>query len=116
LAALSPAPHRLPFVLPCHLTVLPMGERVNGFSVDLRNPAILQAMTSLAHEVERPRPMGRVYADSLVIVILTELVRRATAALPAQPQTEALPPRLVRRIVESIDVRTTPAVYRRDRT
>ena len=74
MAALSPAPQRPLFVLPYE--VLSSKERVNG----------------------------RAYADSLAIVILTELVRRATAALLAQPQTEALPPRLVRRIVESIDV------------
>jgi AraC family transcriptional regulator len=71
-------------------------------SMELRNPAILQAMAALQREVQRPGPVGHLYTDSLVIVILTELVRRAAAGLPAPPE-EALSPRLVRRVVEYID-------------
>jgi AraC family transcriptional regulator len=72
-------------------------------SMDLCNPAIVQAMAALTREVERPGPMGRVYADGLVIVILTELVRRAGARLPEHSRNEALSPRLLRRVVEYID-------------
>jgi AraC family transcriptional regulator len=45
-------------------------------SVDVTSPAILQSMAALAHEVEQPGPMGRVYAESLALVILTEVIRR----------------------------------------
>jgi AraC family transcriptional regulator len=44
-------------------------------SVDLARPAIVQAMTALAGEAERPGPGGRLYSESLATAVLLELAR-----------------------------------------
>jgi AraC family transcriptional regulator len=44
-------------------------------SVDLAQPAIVQAMTALASQVERPGPGGRLYSESLATAVLLELAR-----------------------------------------
>jgi len=71
-------------------------------SMDLRNPSILQAMAALGREVEQPGPMGRVYAESLVVVTLTELVRRHSTLTMAPDRSQALPARRLRRIIDYI--------------
>jgi AraC family transcriptional regulator len=72
-------------------------------SMDLRNPSILQAMAALGREVEQPGPMGRVYVESLVVVALTELVRRHSTFALAPDRTEAFPARRLRRIIRYIE-------------
>lgn len=44
-------------------------------SVDLARPAIVQAMTALASQAERPGPGGRLYSESLATAVLLELAR-----------------------------------------
>jgi len=44
-------------------------------SFDLARPAIVQAMTALASEAERPGPGGRLYSESLAVAVLLELAR-----------------------------------------
>jgi len=72
-------------------------------SIDLRNPSILQAMAALGREVEHPGPMGRLYAESLVVVALTELIRGHSTFATAPSRDEALLSRRLRRIIDYID-------------
>ena len=66
---------------------------VNGAA----KPSILQAIAALGREVDEPGPMGRVFAKSLVVLVLTELVRRhpkltvtdRTGDLPSGPPGES---------------------------
>jgi AraC-like DNA-binding protein len=44
-------------------------------SADLAHPAILWAMTAMAGHAENPGPGGRLYAESLAVAVLTELMR-----------------------------------------
>jgi AraC family transcriptional regulator len=72
-------------------------------SMDLRNPSIVQAMAELGREVDHPGPMGRVYAESLVVLVVTELVRRhSTLALPAN-RIEDLASRRLRHVTDYIE-------------
>jgi AraC family transcriptional regulator len=73
-------------------------------SMDLRNSSVLQAMAALGREVEQPGcPMGRVYSESLVVVTLTELVRRHSTLSMAPKSSEALHWRPLRRIIDYIE-------------
>jgi AraC family transcriptional regulator len=44
-------------------------------ALDLARPAIVQAMTALASQVEQPGPGGRLYSESLATAVLLELAR-----------------------------------------
>jgi AraC family transcriptional regulator len=72
-------------------------------SIALRNPAILQAMSALGREVEQPGLMGRVYADSLVALALTELVRNHSTLAVSSKRAEDLPSRRLRRVIDYIE-------------
>jgi AraC family transcriptional regulator len=72
-------------------------------SMELRNPSILQALAALGREVEQPGPMGRAYAESLVVLMVTELVRHHST-LPAAPgRTSGLPARRLRKVIDYIE-------------
>jgi AraC family transcriptional regulator len=70
------------------------------WSADLRNPLILEALLALVREVEQPGPMGRIYAESLALAILTELVRHHPGALS---RADGIASRRLRRIPEYIE-------------
>jgi Alpha/beta hydrolase domain/Transposase len=70
------------------------------WSSDLRNPLILEALLGLVREVEQPGLMGRIYAESLALAILTELVRHY---LGAPSQAEGIASRRLPRITEYIE-------------
>jgi len=73
-------------------------------SMDLRNPSILHAMAAFGREVEQPGPMGRAYAESLVVLAVTELVRHhSTLAGAPKSAEDDLPSRRFRRIIDYID-------------
>jgi AraC family transcriptional regulator len=72
-------------------------------SMDLRNPSILHAMAALGREVEQPGPMGRAYAESLVVLAVTELVRHHSTLTAAPKGAEDLPSRRLRPIIEYIE-------------
>jgi AraC family transcriptional regulator len=70
------------------------------WSSDLRNPLILEALLGLVREVEQPGLMGRIYAESLALAILTELVRYHPGA---PSQAEGIASRRLPRITEYIE-------------
>jgi len=72
-------------------------------SMELRNPSILQALAALGREVEQPGPMGRAYAESLVVLTLTELVRHHSTLADAPDHTTDLPSRPLRRVIDYIE-------------
>jgi len=72
-------------------------------SMDLRNSSILQAMAALRREADQPGPMGRAYAESLVVLTVTELVRHHSILAAAPKPAEDLPSRRLRRIIEYIE-------------
>jgi AraC family transcriptional regulator len=72
------------------------------WSTELRNPSILQAIAALGREVEEPGPMGRVFAESLVVLVLTELVRRHSK-LTVMDRTGDLPSRPLRRVLDYME-------------
>ena len=127
-------------VRPGQLTLLPIGQRIHGYtdglgkrgevrlfyepafvrhaigadvnpsrlrlvrSMDLRNPIILQALAALGREAEHPGPMGRAYAESLVLLTVTELVRHhSTLAAAATRRERDLPSGRLRRVIEYIE-------------
>jgi AraC family transcriptional regulator len=126
-------------VRPGQLTLLPIGQRITGYtdglgtrgevqlffqpqflirasgadidpsklglvrSMDLRNSSILQAMAALGREIDQPGPMGRAYAESLVVIMLAELVRRHSTLSAASKLIEDLPSRRLRRIIDYIE-------------
>jgi hypothetical protein len=63
--------------------------------MDLRNPSILHAMAALGREVEQPGPMGRAYAESLVVLAVTELVRHHSTLAGARSRPRMIFPRAV---------------------
>jgi AraC family transcriptional regulator len=72
-------------------------------SLALANPMIRQALTALRREIEQPATMGRVYAESLIVLTLTELVRHhSTLASVARPASHLPSPRLDR-IIQYIE-------------
>jgi AraC family transcriptional regulator len=71
-------------------------------STDLRNPSILQALAALGREAEKPGPMGRVFAESLVVLTLTELVRHHST-LAATNRVADLPSRRLQRVLDYIE-------------
>jgi len=71
--------------------------------MELRNPSILQALATLGREVEQPGPMGRAYAESLVVLTLTELVRHHSTLAAAPDHTPDLPSRRLRRVIDYIE-------------
>ena len=71
-------------------------------SMDLRNPSILRAMAALGREVDQDGPIGRAYAESLVVLTVTELLRHHST-LTAPKTAEDLPSRRLRRIIEYIE-------------
>jgi AraC family transcriptional regulator len=71
--------------------------------MDLRNPSILQALAALGREVEQPGPMGRAYAESLVVLTVTELVRHHSTLAAVPDHTPDLPSRRVRRVIDYIE-------------
>ena len=73
------------------------------WSADLRNPLILEAMTALVREAEQPGPIGRIYAESLALVILSELVRRRAVGAPEGQSAGAMTERRLRRVLDYID-------------
>jgi AraC family transcriptional regulator len=73
------------------------------WTVDLQNPLILQALVALAREVEQPGPMGRIYAESLALVILTELLRHHAVRPGALPRADGIASHRLRRITEYIE-------------
>ena len=72
-------------------------------SMDLRNPSILRAMAALGREVDQPGPIGRAYAESLVVLTVTELVRHHSTLTGAPKPAEDLPSRRLRRVIEYIE-------------
>jgi len=72
-------------------------------SMELRNPSILQALAALGREVEQPGPLGRAYAESLVVLTLTELVRHHSTLADAPDHTTDLPSRRLRRVIDYIE-------------
>jgi AraC family transcriptional regulator len=72
-------------------------------SMDLRNPSILHAMAALGREVEQPGPMGRAYAESLVVLAVTELVRYHSTLTASPKSAEDLPSRRLRRMIDYIE-------------
>jgi AraC family transcriptional regulator len=72
-------------------------------SMDLRNPSVLQAMAALGREIDQPGSMGRAYAESLVVLAVTELVRHHSTLAAAADRAEDLPSRRLRRIVDYIE-------------
>jgi AraC family transcriptional regulator len=72
-------------------------------SMDVRNPNLLHAMAALGREVEKPGPMGRLYAESLVLVTLTELVRHHSTLVISANLSKALPSRRLRRLIDYIE-------------
>jgi AraC family transcriptional regulator len=73
------------------------------WSADLRNPLILEALLALVREVEQPGPMGRIYAESLVLVILTELVRHHAVRPGALCRADGIASHRLRRITAYIE-------------
>jgi AraC family transcriptional regulator len=69
-----------------------------GFS----NAAILSAMTGLVHEVERPGLVGRLYAESLVLQMLIEVVRHH-AGRDVATGREAIASQRLRRVTDYIE-------------
>jgi AraC family transcriptional regulator len=74
-------------------------------SMELQNPAILQAVAALGREVEQPGPMGRAYAESLVVLTVTELVRHHSTLSAAPGRTSDLPARRLRKVLDYIEAR-----------
>jgi AraC family transcriptional regulator len=72
-------------------------------SMDLRNPDILHAMAALGREVEHPGPMGRVYVESLVVVVVAELVRHHSTLTSAGDLPQDLSSVRLRRVVDYIE-------------
>jgi AraC family transcriptional regulator len=60
-------------------------------------------MAALGREVEQPGPMGRAYAESLVVLVVTELVRHHSTLTAAPKSDEDLPSRRLRRIIGYIE-------------
>jgi AraC family transcriptional regulator len=60
-------------------------------------------MAALRREIEQPGPMGRVYTESLVVVTLTELVRRHSNLAMTPTGTKGLPARRLRRVIDYIE-------------
>ena len=79
------------------------------WSADLRNPLILEAMTALVREAEQPGPIARIYAESLALVILSELVRRRAVGAPEGQSSGTMTERRLRRVLDYI---VTPASVR----
>jgi AraC family transcriptional regulator len=77
------------------------------WSADLRNPLILQALVALVREVEQPGPMGRIHAESLALVILTELVRDHAVRPGALSRADGIAPRRLRRVTDFIEANLT---------
>jgi len=73
------------------------------WSADVRNPLIVQAMLGLVREVEQPGPMGRIYAESLALGIVTELVRYHAALPGALSRADGVKPHRFQRVTEFID-------------
>jgi AraC family transcriptional regulator len=72
-------------------------------SLDLGNPGILRSMVALARELEQPGPMGGIYAESLALVILTEVVRQHADCRPALRIAAHLSSRRLRRATDYIE-------------
>jgi AraC family transcriptional regulator len=72
-------------------------------SMDLRNPSIVQALAALGREVEQPGPMGRVYTESLVVLVVTELVRHHSTLAVGVDRPEDAPSRRLQRVVDYIE-------------
>jgi AraC family transcriptional regulator len=73
-------------------------------SMDLRNPIILQALAALGREARHPGPMGRAYAESLVLLTVIELVRHhSTLAAAANRRAAGLPSGRLRRVIDYIE-------------
>ena len=72
-------------------------------SMDLRNPSMLRVMAALGREVDQPGPMGRAYAESLVVLALTELVRHHSTLSAPPMLAENLRSRRLRRIIDYIE-------------
>jgi AraC family transcriptional regulator len=74
------------------------------WSADLRNPLILEAMSALVREAEHPGPMARISAESLALVILSELVRRQAVGVGEGQSPGPVTQRRLRRVLDYIDV------------
>jgi len=71
-------------------------------SVDFQNSQVLQAMTALVREVERPGLMGRLYAESLALIMLIEVVRHHAAPRGSTGRVDVASHRL-RRVTDYIE-------------
>jgi AraC family transcriptional regulator len=60
-------------------------------------------MAALGREVEQPGLLGRAYTESLVVLILTELVRHHSALGSPPKQAEDLASRRLRRVLDYIE-------------
>jgi len=72
-------------------------------SMDLRNPSMVQALAALGREVEQPGPMGRVYTESLVVLVVTELVRHHSTLAVGADRLDDVPSRRLQRVVDYIE-------------
>lgn len=73
------------------------------WSADLRNPLILEALVALGREVEQPGPLGRIHAESLALLILTELVRHHAVRPGVLSQAHGIASHRLRRITAYIE-------------
>jgi AraC family transcriptional regulator len=71
-------------------------------ALDLSDPDILHAMHGLIREIERPGPLGRVYAESLAVMALTALVRPHLREAEGRQET-GVELRSVRHVIDFID-------------
>jgi AraC family transcriptional regulator len=72
-------------------------------SLDLRNPGVLRSMAALGRELEQPGPMGRIYTESLALLILTEVVRQHALRRAALPTADELSSPRLRRVTDYIE-------------
>jgi AraC family transcriptional regulator len=79
-------------------------------SLDLDDPGILRSMAALAGELERPGPMGAIYAESLALVILTEIVRQHAHCHTALRMADDLSALRLRRATDYIEAHLDEAL------
>ncbi|MBI4382080.1 MAG: helix-turn-helix transcriptional regulator [candidate division NC10 bacterium] len=73
------------------------------WSADLGNPLIVEAMVALERETQQPGPMGRTYAESLALVILTEVARHHAVRPAEVSRSDGIAPRRLRRVIDYIE-------------
>lgn len=80
---------------PCRLEFTPS----SGFS----SPVVLAAMTALVREVEQPGLMASIYAESLVLQVLIEVIRRHATRGAARRREGAVASQRLQRVTDYIE-------------